>query len=67
VWVWRGVLALDHWGFAAAIVLSSTLGASQRIFGHSVMLLATSALVSAALLAFGAAAAAFQGKPRKTS
>jgi len=39
------VLALDRWHFAAAIILSSTLGASLRIFGHSLVLLATSALV----------------------
>jgi predicted MFS family arabinose efflux permease len=45
-WVWRSVLALDRGGLATAIILSvNALGAILPIFGHSVALLATSALV----------------------
>jgi predicted MFS family arabinose efflux permease len=45
-WVWRGTLALDRGGLASAIILLvNALGASLPIFGHSVALLATSALV----------------------
>ena len=45
-WVWRGVLALDRGGRSTAIILSvNALGAALPIFGHSVALLAISALV----------------------
>ncbi len=45
-WVWRGVLALDRGGRSTAIILSvNALGAAMPIFGHSVALLAISALV----------------------
>ena len=45
-WVWRGVLALDRGGLATAIILSvNAFGASLPSFGHSLALLATSALV----------------------
>ena len=45
-WVWRSVLALDRGGVATAIILSvNTVGAGLPILGHSVLLLAVSALV----------------------
>ena len=45
-WVWRGVLALDRGGVSTAIILSvNALGAALPLFGHSVLLLAISALV----------------------
>jgi predicted MFS family arabinose efflux permease len=45
-WVWRGVLALDRGGLATAIILGvNAIGASLPIFGHSVVLLAISAVV----------------------
>jgi predicted MFS family arabinose efflux permease len=45
-WVWRRVLALDRGGLATAIILGvNAIGAAMPIFGHSVWLLATSALV----------------------
>src|SRR5207249_10941667 len=45
-WVWRRVLALDRGGLATAIILgTNALGAALPIFGHSVWLLAISALV----------------------
>jgi predicted MFS family arabinose efflux permease len=45
-WVWRGVLALDRGGRATAIILAvNAVGAALPLFGHSVVLLAVSALV----------------------
>ena len=45
-WVWRGVLALNRGGLATAIILAvNAFGASLPSFGHSLALLATSALV----------------------
>jgi len=45
-WVWRRVLALDRGGLATTIILGvNAIGAAMPIFGHSVWLLATSALV----------------------
>jgi predicted MFS family arabinose efflux permease len=45
-WVWRRVLALDRGGLATTIILGvNALGAALPIFGHSPLLLATSALV----------------------
>jgi predicted MFS family arabinose efflux permease len=45
-WVWRRVLALDRGGLATTIILSvNAVGAALPIFGHSVWLLALSALV----------------------
>jgi predicted MFS family arabinose efflux permease len=45
-WVWRRVLALDRGGLATTIILGvNATGASLPIFGHSVALLAISALV----------------------
>jgi predicted MFS family arabinose efflux permease len=45
-WVWRRVLALDRGGLTTAIILGvNAIGAAMPIFGHSVWLLATSALV----------------------
>jgi predicted MFS family arabinose efflux permease len=45
-WVWRRVLALDRGGLATTIILGvNAIGAAIPIFGHSVWLLATSALV----------------------
>jgi predicted MFS family arabinose efflux permease len=45
-WVWRRVLALNRGGLATAIILGvNAIGAAMPIFGHSVWLLATSALV----------------------
>src|SRR5262249_56583405 len=44
-WVWRRVLALDRGGRAMTIILgTNALGAALPIFGHSPLLLATSAL-----------------------
>jgi predicted MFS family arabinose efflux permease len=45
-WVWRRVLALDRGGLATTIILgANAIGAALPIFGHSVWLLALSALV----------------------
>ena len=45
-WVWRGVLALDRGGLSTTIILGvNAIGAGLPIFGHSPLLLATSALV----------------------
>jgi predicted MFS family arabinose efflux permease len=45
-WVWRRVLALDRGGLATTIILgTNAVGAAMPIFGHSVWLLAASALV----------------------
>jgi predicted MFS family arabinose efflux permease len=45
-WVWRRVLALDRGGLATTIILGvNAVGAALPIFGQSVWLLATSALV----------------------
>ncbi|MGY2902398.1 YbfB/YjiJ family MFS transporter [Bradyrhizobium sp. URHC0002] len=45
-WVWRRVLALDRGGLATTIILGvNAVGAALPIFGHSVWLLALSALV----------------------
>lgn len=45
-WVWRSVLALNRGGVATAIILSvNAIGAGLPILGHSVLLLAVSALV----------------------
>ena len=45
-WVWRRVLALDRGGLTTAIILGvNAVGAALPIFGHSVWLLALSALV----------------------
>lgn len=45
-WVWRRVLALDRGGLATTIILGvNAIGAALPIFGQSVWLLATSALV----------------------
>jgi predicted MFS family arabinose efflux permease len=45
-WVWRRVLALDRGGLSTTIILGvNAAGASLPIFGHSPLLLATSALV----------------------
>src|SRR5207244_80785 len=45
-WVWRQVLALDRGGLATTIILgTNAIGAALPIFGHSVVLLAISALV----------------------
>jgi predicted MFS family arabinose efflux permease len=45
-WVWRRVLALDRGGLATAIVLGvNAIGAALPIFGHSIVLLAVSAIV----------------------
>ena len=45
-WVWRRVLALDSGGLATTIILGvNAVGAALPIFGQSVWLLATSALV----------------------
>ena len=45
-WVWRRVLALDRGGLATTIILGvNAIGAALPIFGHSVWLLALSALV----------------------
>jgi len=45
-WVWRRVLTLDRGGLATTIILGvNAVGAALPIFGHSVWLLAISALV----------------------
>lgn len=45
-WVWRRVLALDRGGHSTAIILAvNAVGAALPLFGHSVALLAISALV----------------------
>src|ERR1700687_1542814 len=45
-WVWRRVLAFDRGGFSTAIILGfNATGAALPLFGHSVVLLAISALV----------------------
>src|SRR5207248_5693833 len=45
-WVWRRVLALDRGGLATTIILgTNAVGAALPIFGHSIWLLAISALV----------------------
>ena len=45
-WVWRRVLALDRGGLTTTIILGvNAVGAALPIFGHSVWLLALSALV----------------------
>ena len=45
-WVWQRVLALDRGGLATTIILgTNAIGAALPIFGHSVWLLAISALV----------------------
>jgi predicted MFS family arabinose efflux permease len=45
-WVWRRVLALDRGGLATAIILGvNAIGAALPIFGHSIVLLALSAIV----------------------
>ena len=45
-WLWRGVLALDRGGISTAIILGvNAIGAALPIFGHSIVLLAVSAIV----------------------
>ncbi len=45
-WLWRRVLAFDRGGLSTAIILGvNALGATLPLFGHSAVLLATSALV----------------------
>ena len=45
-WVWQRVLALDRGGLATAIILGvNAIGAALPIFGHSIVLLAVSAIV----------------------
>src|SRR6266480_7549839 len=45
-WVWRRVLAMDRGGLTTTIILgTNAVGAALPIFGHSVWLLAISALV----------------------
>ena len=45
-WVWRRVLALDRGGMATAIILGvNAIGAALPILGHSIVLLAVSAIV----------------------
>jgi predicted MFS family arabinose efflux permease len=45
-WLWRRVLALDRGGTSTAIILGvNTIGAALPLLGHSLALLATSALV----------------------
>jgi MFS family permease len=45
-WVWRRVLAFDRGGFSTAIILGvNATGAALPLFGHSLVLLAISALV----------------------
>jgi predicted MFS family arabinose efflux permease len=45
-WVWRRALAQDRGGVSTAIILGvNALGAALPLFGHSALLLATSALV----------------------
>src|SRR4029077_14310162 len=45
-WVWRRGLALDRGGLTTTIILgANAIGAALPLFGHSPLLLATSALV----------------------
>jgi predicted MFS family arabinose efflux permease len=45
-WLWRRVLAMDRGGLSTAIILGvNAIGAGLPLFGHSPLLLATSALV----------------------
>jgi predicted MFS family arabinose efflux permease len=45
-WLWRRVLAMDRGGLTTAIILGvNAIGAGLPLFGHSPLLLATSALV----------------------
>jgi predicted MFS family arabinose efflux permease len=45
-WLWRRVLAMDRGGLTTAIILGvNAIGAALPLFGHSPILLATSALV----------------------
>ena len=45
-WIWRGVLARGRSGSATAIILGvNAIGAAMPLFGHSALLLASSALV----------------------
>jgi predicted MFS family arabinose efflux permease len=45
-WLWRRVLAMDRGGLTTAIILGvNAIGAALPLFGHSALLLATSALV----------------------
>jgi predicted MFS family arabinose efflux permease len=45
-WVWSRVLAFDRGGLSTAVILGvNALGAALPLFGHSALLLATSALV----------------------
>ena len=45
-WLWRRVLAMDRGGLATAIILGvNATGAALPLFGHSPLLLATSAVV----------------------
>jgi predicted MFS family arabinose efflux permease len=45
-WLWRRVLAMDRGGLSTAIILGvNAIGAALPLFGHSPLLLATSALV----------------------
>ncbi len=45
-WVWRRVLALDRGGLTTTIILGvNAIGAALPIFGHSLLLLALSALI----------------------
>jgi predicted MFS family arabinose efflux permease len=45
-WLWRRVLAMDRGGLSTAIILAvNAVGAALPLFGHSPLLLATSALV----------------------
>jgi predicted MFS family arabinose efflux permease len=45
-WLWRRVLAMDRGGISTAIILGvNAIGAGLPLFGHSPLLLATSALV----------------------
>jgi predicted MFS family arabinose efflux permease len=45
-WVWRRVLALDRGGLSTTVILgTNAIGAALPIFGHSLLLLAISALV----------------------
>ena len=45
-WLWRRVMGLDRGGLSTAIILAvNALGAALPLFGHSVLLLAISAVV----------------------
>ena len=53
-WLWRRVLAMDRGGLSTAIILSvNAIGAALPLFGHSPLLLATSALVRRFVLCAG--------------